>query len=237
MKEWVFAVGIILLFFGLFSMALSNISALSYPAIVARADVMDNGASWEVSANFSKGDYITADYRIHPGWAREPYETSPDYFPGISYKLIFLQISPPDGGNATVFATVLVIDTIKVQASGFLAVTVVERGTGLSVKNVSEVSGVPAEFINKTMGGEPIEDLPDPWIVGGIAKYNGIYRLRVLGPYPTPIVEPGETVEPPDYLALGKMSLETPLHVLLPVGAAVTISAIALVVWSRRKPK
>jgi hypothetical protein len=87
------------------------------------------------------------------------------------------------------------------------------------------------------VGGLPIEDFPGTWIVVGIAKSDGIYRLRVLGPFPAPAVEPGETVEPPDYLALGKMSVETPLNVLLPVGAVVTISAIVLVVWSRKKPK
>jgi len=222
------------MFFGLLSMGFSATSRYSDPVIVASADVMRGGSSWEVSANFSKGDYILADYRIHPAWANEPYEMS-DYFQGVSLKIVWIEIHPPDGGNHTLFSTVLSIDKLTLRALGFLAVTVLERGTGLIVKTVSDAGGIPDWVINKTIGGEPIEELPAPWIVGGIARYDGTYTLRTGGPYPQPFLEPGETLSPPDYLALGKSSLEYPLFILLPVGGVIFVPALVLVIWSRKK--
>ncbi len=231
-----FASGIVLLLLGVFALGLSATANFDYPVILANADVSRGGAAWEVSAPFSKGDYLVADFRIHPGWANQPYEFS-EYFQGVNFKIIWLEVYPPDGGNFTRFAAALAIDRERLQPVGYLAITLLDRGTGLTVNNVSEVGGLPAWVINQTIGGLPIEELPSPWAVGGIAKQDGIYTLRIAGPYPPPILDPGEHIQPPDYVALGVRPLNRPFLILLPVGGALIVAAVVLVVWSRKGPK
>lgn len=233
LRVWVFACGVILLLFGLVSLAASNASNYreGEPVIVEYIG-RDKTPGWEVSANFTKGDYIVADYRLHWTWKDPPYELIGVAPEEVSIKLISLDIFSPEG-NHTMFVHVLAIETKgETPNHASLAKTVVDSGGGVIVNNVSNVAGVPAHFINETIGGQPVEEL------GGIAPCDGTYRLVIHEPYPPAIPsDPSAAAagaEPPTWLALCRKTLERPLAFLLPVGAPVTVLGVVLVVWGKK---
>lgn len=222
----------ILLLFGLISIVASNASRYyeGEPIIVKDAG-RGNPEAWEVSASFKKGDYIIADYRVHWTWTEPPYEIIGYGDLEVPIKIVGLDIISPEG-NRTSFMHVLAVDPEKAHAS--FAKTVLSSGGGLIVNNVSDVAGVPADFINETFGGQPVEEL------GGIAQYDGTYKLVIQPPFPPPTPIEGEEVgppEPPSWLALCKKPLERPLAFLLPVGAPVAILGFALVVLGNKSKK
>lgn len=225
LKIWVFAFGVILLSAGLISLAASNSSRYSRMVIIEFAGRELKPTSWDVSANFSKGDYIVADFRTAGNWGDAPYEPENPYFPGVNYKTLFLDVFPPEG-NQTTFCAVITFDLSTQAFTGFLAKTVMIQGTGLAVNNLSEVGGVSADIIRKTLGGDAVEDL------GGIAQYDGSYRLVVYPPIPSM-----PDVDEPSYIALCERSLEYPLAFLLPVGAPVTVIGLGLTVWGAKSKK
>ena len=224
LKEWVFAIGVILLVSGLISLAASNSSRYGRMIIIEFAGRNVKPDSWEVSANFSKGDYICADFRPAGGWGEPPYDFS-SYFPGVSFKAVFLDIVPPEG-NRTRFSSFLMFDPGTQSFGGFLAKTVIDHGSGLDVNNVSEAGGVSADVIRKTIGGDAVEDF------GGIALYDGTYRLLIYRPIPS---EPD--VREPSYTALCERPFEYPLAFLLPVGAPVAVIGLGLTVWAVKSKK
>jgi hypothetical protein len=177
----------------------SNSTEIQYEAHGGSVWVMGTGF-WEISGDFMRGDYIVADFRPAPNWLIEPYETI-SLFPNVSLKIVYLEIYCP-GGNLTRFSVVFAVDPIKIQYLGIVVQIILESDGSLIVPRISDVGGIPAEIINQTIGGEPIDDL------GGIVRQDGTYRLRIYGPYPQLILKPGETIAPPSYLALFKKQQE-----------------------------
>jgi len=126
-----FALGVFLVLLGLALVTTSSISRYGKPEVIVKASVFllgsnptDNStveiprtdnSTWELSANFSKGDYLLV--RINPSytWAPPPeeepaaYEMS-DLYPGLLLRFAVLEIYPPDG-NETIIEIVLAKST------------------------------------------------------------------------------------------------------------------------------
>ena len=210
LKVWFFAFGIILLFSGLPTMAVSNLSHNESYATIIEYVGDDKSRSWEVAAYFEKGDSIVVDYRPDTSWADPPYEFS-DEFPNTELKIIYLNLTAPNG-NYTYFCVILG----KVPDKQMVAQMKIEVMRDYSTDGLN------------------VSDYPDK--VGGIAEYSGIYKLVVRGPGPSE--ETGEEALP-FALYLSKKYSQTvyPLAFLLPVGAIVTLSGLGLTAWSVKRPR
>lgn len=227
-RVWTLASGMILIFVGLLLLSLANITVYGKPIVVNYAGGSESESwarpkSWQISANFTAGDYIIVYFIPDSRWQEIGFDTN-DYFE--SFQTLFIDIIPPKG-NETSFAVMLQYDPVK-QFYGIRVKAVIKVGEGLTVINSSR-GQEPAWIIQQYFSGEgsaPVEE------IGGIAQDNGNYTAVLSGPFGGPTaIEP----QPPVYLSISKRALEHPYAYFIFIGAPVTVSGVTLIIWSRKR--
>jgi len=232
-----FALGVFLVLLGSVFFIVSSISRYGKAEVIVKAGVfllgsnpVDNStveipridnSTWELSANFSKGDYLLV--RINPSytWAPPPeeepgaYEMS-DLYPGLLLRFAMLELYPPDG-NKTVIEIVLA-KAPNQQSLAMVDLKLIKNSDGLEIENSSN----------------GLVELHGTEFIGGITQFDGEYTVKVL-PYIYPPTSPDWETKPPAWFSLHKSTRESPFFWLLPVGCASTLSGLGLFFAWRKK--
>lgn len=171
--------------------------------------------TWDISGNFSAGNRLTFEMTTGEYWFAEPS------YPGSEFSfnalLIDISIIDPNGGktNLTAVFAEMVEETAIFPRFKFFGAKLTSNDGGLSM----EKKNILVEK-NGTAYYNPI---------GGIVKYDGVYKVAVNREQPTP----------PNTLKLSKQEItfEWPYLFVIPIGGTVMGSGITLSAWATRKRK
>ena len=183
--------------------------------ILYTRSVPEKHQAWEISGNFSAGNRLTFEMTTGEYWFAEPS------YPGSEFTfnalLIDISIIDPNGGktNLTAVFAEMVGATDLFPKFKFFGAKLMSNDGGLNM----EKKNILVEK-NGTAYYSPI---------GGIVKYDGIYKVAVNREQPSP----------PNTLKLSKQEIEFEWLYLfvIPIGGTVMGSGITLSAWATRKRK
>jgi hypothetical protein len=189
-------------------------------AAVAEADEqqMETG-DWKVSGFFTTGERLIFDIKDGKNWvmeATDPDPSSPTKFDSLQ---IGMSIIDPKGGKTNFTITFLTVNspTAVMPSLSFFGGNLTSNDGGLTMEpeNIWVANNRSVYYRQ----------------IGGIVNYDGTY---------TAVVDEGSAPStPPMYLKLEEQAVSTksPYLSIVPIGVAIMVSGIALLVWSWRRPK
>jgi len=191
---------------------------------------------WDIELNFTKGDFVWLEITKPTIWGEPPYDTAPLFPPSSEGyhgpKLLWIYFNYTEPENQTELTT------------QFEDVYYRDVKTGRLVVGYRHLYWKGSIYHNNTYDGcfnpSPTLTVTQPkalMSLGGTVRYNGTYRITIMGPSPIPVIPTEEPFEWTVFVQFyrEKTTITKPYSFMLPIGIGTLIIGTVCSIFTSAK--